>query len=384
MKLLRITAEGLPLFKEKLNICFYAQQRVAEDQKDILYSLFSNIYLNPANGFIGINASGKTSVLKVILLSLGVINNEPINHIETRDILGNAEKAVLNIFFYSELNKEICRLETMITSKQTTTEGIVYRILSEKIWSKQTDEVITRKSMLDFDDKEPVMFRSGQEDFLSDDVSIMIARNKKTGENIRVVNLLQFTNINVLPFSDNIPAEVITYLDPTVERLEFDEMDQKTVIRLKFKGKDEIVMNDPIQLNNYLSSGTVKGMITFTLAQEVLQKGGYIVVDEIENHFNKEIVTTLMRFFMDSKLNKNGGTLIFSTHYPELLDEYDRNDSIFIIRNRDGITVENLSTILKRNDIKKSDAYQSGFLEGTTPMYEAYMRLKKSMAAALK
>ena len=43
-----------------------------------------------------------------------------------------------------------------------------------------------------------------------------------------------------------------------------------------------------------------------------------------------------------------------------------------------------LCTILKRNDIKKSDAYQSGFLEGTTPIYEAYMRLKKSIAAALK
>ena len=334
MKLLKITADGLPLFKEKLDICFYAQQRVSEDQKDILYSLFSNIYLNPANGFIGINASGKTSVLKVILLSLGILNNEPINHIETKDILGNAQKAVLNIFFYSESKKEICRLETIITSRQTKTEGIVYRILSENLWLKKADEVITRKSLFDFDGKDPVMLRSGQEDFLSDDVSIMIARNKKTGENMRVVNLLQFTNINVLPFSDNIPAEVITYLDPTVESLQFDEKDQKTVIRLKFKGKEEIVMNNPIQLNNYLSSGTVKGMITFTLAQEVLQKGGYIVVDEVENHFNKEIVTTLMRFFMDSKLNKNGGTLIFSTHYPELLDEYDRNDSIYIIRNR--------------------------------------------------
>ena len=384
MKLLRITADGLPLFREKLDICFYAQQRVSEDQKDILYSLFSNIYLNPANGFIGINASGKTSVLKVILLSLGILNNEPINHIETKDILGNAQRAVFNIFFYSESNMEICRLETIITSRQTKTEGIVYRILSESLWSKQADEVITRKSLLDFDGKDPVMLRSGQEDFLSDDVSIMIAHNKKTGEKMRVVNLLQFTNINVLPFSDNIPAEVITYLDPTVESLRFDEKDQKTVIRLKFKGKEEIVMNNPIQLNNYLSSGTVKGMITFTLAQEVLQKGGYIVIDEVENHFNKEIVTMLMRFFMDSKLNKNGGTLIFSTHYPELLDEYDRNDSIYIIRNRNGITVENLSTILKRNDIKKSDAYQSGFLEGTTPMYDAYMRLKKSIAAALK
>ena len=384
MKLLRATAEGLPLFKEKLDICFYAQQRISEEQKEQLHPLFSNVYLNPATGFIGINASGKTSVLKVILLILGIMNNEPINHIDTRDILGDAKKTVLNIFFYSETNKEVCRLETVVAAKKTKTEGIIYSIISERIWSKKTEEIIARKAMLDFDGKEPIMVRSGQEDFLSDDVSIMIALNKKTGENIRIVDLLLFTNINVLPFSEGIPAEVITYLDPTVESLYFDEKDQKKIIRLKFKDKEEIVLNNPLELSNYLSSGTVKGMIIFTLAKEVLQNGGYIVVDEIENHFNKEIVTTLMRFFMDSKLNKNGGTLIFSTHYPELLDEYDRNDSIYITRNRNGITAENLSSILKRNDIKKSDAYQSGFLEGTTPMYEAYMRLKKSLAAVLR
>ena len=384
MKLLRATAEGLPLFKEKLDICFYAQQRISEEQKEQLHPLFSNVYLNPATGFIGINASGKTSVLKVILLILGIMNNEPINHIDTRDILGDAKKTVLNIFFYSETNKEVCRLETVVAARKTKTEGIIYSIISERIWSKKTEEIIARKAMLDFDGKEPIMVRSGQEDFLSDDVSIMIALNKKTGENIRIVDLLLFTNINVLPFSEGIPAEVITYLDPTVESLYFDEKDQKKIIRLKFKDKEEIVLNNPLELSNYLSSGTVKGMIIFTLAKEVLQNGGYIVVDEIENHFNKEIVTTLMRFFMDSKLNKNGGTLIFSTHYPELLDEYDRNDSIYITRNRNGITAENLSSILKRNDIKKSDAYQSGFLEGTTPMYEAYMRLKKSLAAVLR
>ena len=383
MKLLRITAEGLPLFKRQLDICLYAQQRISEEQKGQLYPLFSNVYLNPANGFIGINASGKTSVLKVILLALGILNNDPINHIETRDILGDAKKVTLNIYFYSDVQSEVCRLETIIASDKTKTEGIIYSIVSESIWTKKSDEINTRKAMLSFDEKDPVMIRTGQEAFLSDDVSIMIARNKKTGESIRTVNLLSFTNINVLPFSEEIPAEVITFLDPTVEKLHFEEKDQKAVIRLKFRGKEEIVLNNPIELNNYLSSGTIKGMIIFTLAQEVLQRGGYLVVDEIENHFNKEIVTTLMRFFMDGKLNKNGGTLIFSTHYPELLDEYDRNDSIFITRNRNGITVENLSSVLKRNDIKKSDAYQSGFLEGTTPMYEAYMRLKKSISAAL-
>ena len=85
MKLLKITVEGLSLFKERLDLTFYAQQRVAEDDKAVLYPLFSNVYLNPANGFIGVNASGKTSVLKVILLALNMLNNEPLNHIETKD-----------------------------------------------------------------------------------------------------------------------------------------------------------------------------------------------------------------------------------------------------------------------------------------------------------
>ena len=384
MKLLRITAEGLPLFKEKLDLSFYAQQRLTEEHKEILYPLFSNIYLNPANGFIGINASGKTSVLKVILLVLGIINNEPVNHIQTRDILGSSKKVVFNTYFYSEKNKKICRLETVITARRDKTEGIIYNIVSETIWTKRPEEVITRKAMLEFDGKEPDMVRSGQEDFLPDDVSIMIAHNKKYNEHIRIANLLLFTNVNVFPFVGNVPKEIIAFLDSTIESLYFDEMDQKIKIHLKFKGREEIVLNDPVELNNYLSSGTVKGMITFTLAQEVLREGGYLVVDELENHFNKEIVTTLMRFFMDSRLNKKGGTLIFSTHYPELLDEYERNDSIFITRNRQGIVVENRSNILKRNDIKKSDAYQSGFLEGTTPLYESYMQLKKSIAASLR
>lgn len=156
-------------------------------------------------------------------------------------------------------------------------------------------------------------------------------------------------------------------------------MDGKTFIHLKFRNEDEIVLNNVRDLEQYLSSGTIKGIITFSMVKEVLQSGGYLLVDEIENHFNKEIVTTIIRFFMDSRLNKKGGTLIFTTHYSELLDEYDRNDGIHIVRNRNGITVENLSYILKRNDIKKSDAYQSGFLQGTTPMYESYLKLKRNL-----
>lgn len=381
MKVLRITAQGLPLFKEELDISFFAQQRVEEDDKDLLYPLFSNVYMNCSNAFIGINASGKTSVLKVLLLALNLLNNQPINHIETKEILGETKEAVINTYFYSETN-EICRLETVITSEKSKTDSIYYKIVEETLWAKPQEAVTARKNLTDFTGYEPVAIRK-EEQFLSDDVSIIIAHNKKKKERMEIVSLLSFTNINVLPFAEEIPVEVISFLDPTVEKLYFDKSENKTLIHLQFKGRTEIVLNNPIDLNLYLSSGTIKGIVAFTLAKEILKSGGYLVMDEIENHFNKEIVSTLLRFFMDTRLNKNGGTLIFTTHYPELLDEYDRNDSIHIICNRNGITVENLSNILKRNDIKKSDAYQSGFLEGTTPMYEAYMRLKKSIANSI-
>lgn len=379
MKILRITAQGLSLFKEDLDICFYAQQRVSEDDKNNLYNMIENYYLHSACAFIGINASGKTSVLKVVNLALSIIKNEPINHAETKSILGGAKKATICTYFYDKRNYACC-LETEITAKKSKNGEYIYSIISERLWEKPIGSVRSKKYLTDFAGMKPTAIRNQEEIYLPDDVSFIIAHNKKVNDTAEVFSLLSYTNINVLPFTEDIPLEVIAFLDPTIEKLCFEQVEGKTFIHLKFKNEEEIILNNAVDLEQYLSSGTIKGIITFSMVKEVLQSGGYLLVDEIENHFNKEIVTTLVRFFMDSRFNKNGGTLIFTTHYPELLDEYDRNDGIYIVRNCNGITVENLSYILNRNDIKRSDAYQSGFLEGTTPTYEAYIRLKESLA----
>lgn len=383
MKILRITVNGLPLFKQELDLLFYTQQRVSEDDKEKLYKIEPNYYLHTACAFIGINASGKTSVLKVINLALNILRNEPINHVESRNILGGCENASFKICFFDN-KRNICCLETVVKSKKAKAGGYVYSIVEEKLWEKPVSSVKSKKYLTDFTAISPIAVRNTEEAYLPDDVSFIIAHNKKANDKIDVFSLLSYTNINILPFTEDIPLEVIAFLDPTIEKLYFEKVEDKAFIHLKFKDEEEIILNNAVELEQYLSSGTIKGIITFSMVKEVLASGGYILVDELENHFNKEIVVTLIRFFMDSSLNKNGSTLIFTTHYSELLDEYDRNDAIYIVRNRNGITAENLSYILKRNDIKKSDAYQSGFLEGTTPAYEAYLRLKKNLAASLK
>ena len=58
-----------------------------------------------------------------------------------------------------------------------------------------------------------------------------------------------------------------------------------------------------------------------------------------KNHFNKEIVFTLVRMFMDHRINRSGAVLVYTTHYPELLDQYDRNGAfirnLYVFETRD-------------------------------------------------
>lgn len=391
MKLVRITAKGLPLFKETLTIDFFAQQRVDSSKNDSLYKLFSfgstSIYLNNAIGFVGVNASGKTTTLKVIAFIIEMLNHKSINscsHNTILDDLQEEENVTFETYFYCE-NNTINKLETTI--KKCYDEQKIekkYLIEDERAWSKSIEKVKTKKSMFVFDEKELILKRDKDAEFLLEDVSIAMAILKKCKDREMFYwDLMELTNHTWLKIQGDYPAELIEFLDPSVEYVRFEEDknevrlgSSKETIRLKFKNRNEIILRDPIELSYYLSSGTIKGINVFMNAIFTFATSGYLIIDELENHFNKEIVATLIRFFMDSKVNKRGGTLIFSTHYIELLDEFDRNDCIYIVRNRDGITVQNLSTILKRNDIKKSEAYESGFLEGTVPMYDAYMRLK--------
>lgn len=382
MKVLKIKVKGLPLFKDELNIDFFARSRVNAEQKDLMNKVFENIYLNGAIAVTGINASGKTTVLKAVSFVLSILKNEPISAIESRDILGESKsnKQVVIETYFSMEDGFINKLETKIESYNNEDGELNYKIVEETLWSKSVTKSVTKSELFQFTSKNMILTRDNNEAFLLEDVSIMVAYNKKKDNHIALYDMSQWTNYNLLNIVGDFPKEFLEFLDPSIEYLKLEVVKDKDLdIRLKFYDKEEIFLTDLMSLNNYLSSGTIKGFNIFSKAKLVFDNGGYLIVDELENHFNLEIVTTLIRFFMDKKTNKGGATLIFSTHYSDILDVFDRNDNIYVTQNRKGILVRNFANILKRNDIKKSDAYQSGLVDGTTPSYEAYMALKKYM-----
>lgn len=379
MKLLKLAIAGLPLFNGELEVEFAAAQRVSPENTENMHNVFGRIYQNNALAVVGINASGKTSVLKVITFVMGMLrSNLPINSLpchEVLDGLSAENEVVIKSFFCSALG-QIHYLRTVIRKNKDR-----YYIAAEELKAKGITRSMTKKSMYDFDDVKPDIVRNEREEYLLDDMSIMVAFNKRSNDPISFVDMLQHTDTNQLAILDDVPMEMIAFFDPCIEYLRIQDRKKGPDIRLKFYGKEEIVLANVADLNHYLSSGTIKGINTFVYAMRTFETGGYLIVDELENHFNKEIVSTLIRFYRDKRVNPNGAVLVFTTHYAELLDEFERNDNIYIVRNRNGITAQNMSDVLKRNDIKKSEAYESGFLEGTVPVYESYMALKKLLLA---
>lgn len=380
MKLLKIRACGIPLFKRVCELDFVALQRVTQENAEEMSCIFQSpnhgYYKNNVVSFIGVNASGKTTVLKLITFVCKMLNNEALHNIDCSEILDSLTEnsnATFDIYFLAK-NDTVNMLHTVITR----TDGNLI-ITDEYLKSKPISKVKSKKGIFDFDSIKAKIVRNKDEEFLLEDVSICIALNKKTGDVIPLKDMLQYTNTNELSVFDYCPAELIEFFDPSIDYLKINKTGKGSDIRLKFKNENEIVLNKPSELNRYLSSGTIKGINIFMCAMKSFETGGYLIVDELENHFNQEIISTLIGFYQDKGINPKGATLIFSTHYAELLDKFERNDNIFIVRNSGGITSDNLSTILSRNDLKKSEVYQSDFLSGTSPKYESYMKFKKTL-----
>lgn len=372
MKLLKMKINDLHLFNDGVEVDFIAQQRVTEHNNEGLTKLVGSIYRQNVLGIIGINASGKTTVLKALSFVLDLYVKQGKLNNDKYAFLSNEERFTIEAYFYLGEQKLI-KIESTVARNQH--QQLIFE--EEKIWKKTVGEV--KKSLYIFTDKQLKVVRSKENSpYLADDMSIMIAQTKNHAPQ-EIIDLISETNKNVMKTAGQIPVQMVGFLDKSIEYL-YEEKDanHNLMIRLKFKDQDkEIYLNNHQHLEIYLSSGTIKGLNVLAAVEKVFKAGGILMIDEIENHFNKEIVRTIVNFFRNERTNPEGATLVFTTHYAELLDDFERNDSIYISLKEDKLRLKNLRELLERSDYKKSDVYQSSYVGPTAPSYDAYMDLKK-------
>lgn len=391
LRILRIEYKNLPVYDGNFAIDLFAADRVMKDES--LYRMHNTLYLQNLISFAGMNATGKTTALRLINLAMRiVINNASSNDIISirYGLLGNDSEMIVtfcNDDTVYQLHSYFAETNTSVASNLSH-----YSFKEEILKSKSLKGIKRKKDLLNFDDAKVVAKRSGLDaqakSVLKPDDSIVIM---VTRDNDCVVqDVLTENYVNYSPMLGDTPSAVLNAFDENIEYLKaytYDQDNHKNLQWvLKFKNTETIYRTDnPVELNRLISAGTIKGHTIIGLATAVLSKGGYLIVDELENHFNKEIVHVILDLFNNEETNPHGACLLFTTHYSEILDFIDRKDNIYLTRKKNGLlSVSKLSNEINRNDIKKSELIISNYLHGTAPKYQQIKKLKDYVCGIVK
>lgn len=384
MKVLQIEFKHLPLFKDgRFCVDFFAQDRVVGEDKP--FQINGSIYSQKELALVGINATGKTTGLRLINLALSVLlGNRGLSSIGLLSAGIIRDGVIMKITFFHE--DKYYQLESTLgwnLSPDPTVAGHFY-FKEEILRAKHKSLVKTKKELLDFSEAQYIIEQRSKQNqdvksVLRDDDSILLKVIK--GNAGTIINTIEDSNFNMINTVGQTPSEILQVFDDNLAILSAlpNAVNHKVEYHIQFKNsKETFNMDSPRFMNFFFSSGTIKGQNLINNSIAVLKTGGYLLVDELENHFNKELVRVIMDLFREERTNPRGACLIFSTHYAEILDFLDRKDNIYILRKEAGlINIAKFSDEYNRNDVKKSELFISNYLKGTAPSYENIEKMRE-------
>lgn len=372
MKILRVKFDNIIIFNNSFDIDFTAQDRIT--QENGVYKVWNSINTQQVISIIGINAVGKTTSIKLLNMAMEIVlNNKGLNEVDIPMILLNeitqVEGIIMTIYFYKE--NKIFELKSNIKYK-TNKNGEVYLYYEEEVLKvKNKTNVKSKTDIFNFKElktSDKIIRTELQEDLLKllkddDSISIMVAKNVRTTLN----TMLQGVKSKLNQVSGVVDKEILNVFDDNLKKLEKTEGED--TIDVEFKNSEAKINLKNMSLEDIISSGTIKGQRIIKNALIALKNGGYLLIDELENHLNKELVKMVINIFNNKDINKNGACLVFTTHYAEILDSFDRKDNIYVLtRDEKYFTnISRYSDLVKRNELKKSEVILSNFIKGTAP-----------------
>lgn len=393
MRLLSVYFEQLNMFdNERVKFDLFAEDKVPSSDEST-FCISKPVYTNNVLSIAGINATGKTTVLGLLELVVNIINGKPLASAASHEgILYRVRLGIcVNVVF--EQDGEIYVLESQVgllakppTSAAHWKDALGF--IDESLHRWRGSRCPSKAKLSDIDALlsgcevllERRKMTNRDKSFLSHNVSIATAVSKRD-----TLCLYQsaFDSREELDIGFSGAAETLRVFDPSVESLDLNE-DGKSCAVFFENGFFALTTVDLLEM--YLSSGSIRGLGLVRKAIEVLSSGGYLLVDEVENHLNKQLVNVLIDFFQSSETNPNGATLVFTTHYPEVLDRIHRKDNVYFL-SRDAqshrVRAVKYSSKVRRIENKKSEVFLSNYVGGTAPKYSDVRALRDLVRKAV-
>ncbi|AMJ39777.1 AAA family ATPase [Anaerotignum propionicum] len=167
----------------------------------------------------------------------------------------------------------------------------------------------------------------------------------------------------------------VSFKDKKVERQKFsqDDFENREVIRetakLSIESSHKIFLNGEVV--DYVkmpflqteSSGTIKLFIILPHLFEILETGGTLVLDEIENGLHPILVKELISLFNNQKTNPNNSQLICTSHDLTLIEDGVRRDQVWIICKND-MGVSSIKRVSKLLSMRGKVNLKQKYIEG--------------------
>lgn len=370
MKLLRVRASNYKNCCDDFTIDLVAKsKKTSEDKEYELQEIADDLYVFNTVAFVGKNASGKTSAIELMECCYSILSE-----FRLEDKHYNYDNVKLEIIFYYKGNiykyTTGLKSDSNLGSKANFTEQHIYQ---KKYYKSKVKEIYAVEGF-----EEITGFGE-----LPEDTSIVffILKKKATravyfncnGEGADTYHLL-FRAMKTYKIPENILVKVIKIFDDKIKSLEMvDEKHYKLIYQ------DHVKELSDSELVYILSSGTTKGVLLYIFVVAALENGFDLLIDEVENHFHKTLVENMISLFKDKTVNKKYATLIFTTHYCEVLDLFNRQDNIWIAKSDNKIHLENMyENYNVRTELLKSRQFYNNVFD-TSVNYEDLMALKKEL-----
>ena len=370
MKLLRVSASHFKNCQDNFTIDLVAKsKKTAEDKEYELQEVAEELFVYSTAAFVGRNASGKTTAAELLDCCYTILGEF---RLENKHY--SYENVSLDILFYAD--GYIYRYQTVLKADATLENRAIFtqQHLFRKKYYKSCIKTI-------FDDTGFTELTELGE-LPEDTANVFFVLKKKSTAAVYFDSegkgsdtyLLLFRALKNYNLSAAVLLKIMKIFDENVHDLRMiDDHNFKVV----FADTTQILSDK--ELLYLLSSGTTKGILLYTIAAASLLQGFDLLIDEVENHFHKTLVENLISLYKDKSVNKKNASLIFTTHYCEILDLFNRQDNIWIAVADEKVSLHNMyeDYNLRPELLKSKQFYNNAFQ--TAVNYESLMDFKREL-----
>lgn len=374
--LFKIIVSGFKMLEDNFTLDLLSKARVKdEDLGNEVYRICDKLYSYNIIAFTGSNSSGKTTVLELLDLCCYFIKKGRWPYFPdpfSKDKISlHLEFSLDNKFFIYD---GVINNKTDISDNEDFTPycDIDYEVL--KIAQSSSNITKTNYKDLNYEEIENKNKNIKDTSILASIEGLDCYKDFVYPYNTRMYQKRFFDNLSLI--NEHLLMSIIHLLDESIEYIKYKE--DKTILFKRYNSNE--ILLSKYGLLSILSNGTIKGIDLYIRTINVLKYGGILIVDEIENCFHKNLVNNILFLFTDKSININNAKIIFSTHYVEILDIFNRRDNIFILhKDNSTINVKNMYENYNiRTELLKSKQFNNNIFN-TLLNYENLMILKRGI-----